>query len=232
MKAISYYFDYGYDDRWSRMAKVLEYSCLKFGLECEVIKIQKPKMKGGYKVNSNHEKLKMWNDEVQKAEEPIILLDADIFCTENPSHVLDKFDHVAITYRDQTNTLPFNGGVIFVKPTPEAKQLFQDWVDADMRLFQNRAEHLKWKAKYAGMNQASLGCLMETKYVDSNVITKLPCSKYNLVEPWWRPDEACFIHIKAHAGHHIFSNCKTKNQSVITVKDMWLKLEEELDNNQ
>jgi hypothetical protein len=226
MKAHAWYFPHGYDTRWQRMATVLEYSCRKQGLDIEMHKMEVPRnLESDYKVVSNHSKLKLWNEVVQSATEPVLLLDADMFCQRNPIELVQTVEHIGITWRPRNQSIPINAGFVFVQPTPEAKAFFNRWCELDDYLRANGGIHYKWRQKYAGMNQSSLGMLIET---ESPPITRLECTNYNLVEQWDGLESAAFIHVKSKAQWHVFCNTKTDNPNLPELKRRFLDLEKEL----
>jgi hypothetical protein len=224
MKAYATYFDARQDGIWQRMANVLRFTCQQSGVDITIEPMPIPQDGRGMKVESNHEKLKLWNQAVQAATEPIILLDADMFCQKDPAPIMDTVQHIGITYRDQTSFPPINGGVVYVQPTAEARAFFSAWVEADAELHTSPSRHSVWRAKYAGMNQASLGMIMANG-MDS-LVTRLTCSQTNCVEPWNNWQESTFVHVKSQALWHIFYNNGASNKNVPDIKRKWLELEE------
>jgi hypothetical protein len=223
MKAYATYFDARQDGIWERMANVLRYTCQQNGVDVTIEPMPIPENGRGMKIESNHEKLKLWNRAVQEATEPIILLDADMFCQRNPAPIMATVKHVGITYRDQTSFPPINGGVVYVQPTIEAKAFFTAWVESDAALHDHPAQHAAFRSRYAGMNQASLGMIMEAGM--DHLVTRLTCSQTNCVEPWLNWQESAFVHVKSQALWHIFYNNAATNKNVPQIKDKWLELE-------
>jgi hypothetical protein len=202
----------------------LRFTCQQNGVDIEIESMPIPANGRGLKVESNHEKLKLWNQAVQGTTEPLILLDADMFCQKNPAPIMETVQHVGITYRDQTTFPPINGGVVYVQPTQEAKAFFAAWVEADADLHANPSNHAVWRAKYAGMNQASLGMIMATG-LDA-FVAPLTCSQTNCVEPWSNWQDSVFVHVKSQALWHIFYNNAASNKNVPQIKEKWLQLEQ------
>jgi hypothetical protein len=83
----------------------------------------------------------------------------------------------------------YNGGVVFVRNTQAAKDFIALWakVNADFledrEKFDNKGMHEKWRKKYAGINQASLGCILETHKFKAKIKT-VPCDVYNVCEDY------------------------------------------------
>ena len=224
MKIISRYFSFeGADDRWDRMANVLRKSCDAHGLDHDVQEMPVPQRCRGAAVCANHAKLKEWRDCVLTANEPIILADVDVFIQRNPIAGFHAVENVGITYRDQGGPpIPLNAGIVFVQPTETSRKFFIDWCDMDARLWAEGSEFMRWRKKYQGMNQASLGALMETTGFKP---TRLNCSKWNLVEPWDNPEKAAIVHIKGNCMRHIFDGEKPRYDNVIKIKNEWMKIE-------
>ena len=227
MKLVARYFSFeGVDNRWDRMANVLRRSCDACGVEHDVRLMPVPQRTRGSAVVANHAKLKEWRDAVLEATGPIILADVDMFMQRDPRAGFDCVEHVGITYRDQGGThIPINAGVVFVHPTKRARQFMRDWCDMDDLLYSEGVEFCKWRAKYQGMNQASLGALIETGGFQP---TRLDCSKWNLVEPWDSIDAAHMVHVKGNAFRHIFNGEKSKYDSVIEIKKRWESIEHDI----
>jgi hypothetical protein len=156
---------------------------------------------------SNNYKLKVWAQEMAAAydaKEDVIICDADMLCTNDPSSVFDHEFDIAYTVRGPESRIPLNGGVVFAHPTDEAYIFFQDWVETDAKMYEDhlgtngRKIHGKWRQKYAGLNQASFGYLLETNVGDVNFMP-LPTVIYNAVDTDWHAitSETCFVHIKS-----------------------------------
>lgn len=222
MKLISRYFSFdGADERWNRMANVLRKSCDACGVDHDVQQMPTPQRTRGAAVVANHAKLKVWREEVLNATEPVILADADTFFQKDPSKGFDSVEHIGITYRDQGGgplNVPLNAGIVFVQPTETSRKFMRDWVDMDDLLYREGVEFCKWRKKYQGMNQSSLGALMETTGFEP---TRLNCSDWNLVEPWGNVDHAAIVHIKGNCMRHIFDGEKPKYESVTEIKNKW-----------
>lgn len=231
MKLISRYFSYeGADDRWDRMASVLRKSCDAHGINHDVKRMETPQRTRGAAVCANHAKLKEWREEVLRATEPIILADVDTFIQSNPEKAFEQVEHIGITMRDQTfhMPIPLNAGIVFVQPTSEAKQFMCDWCRMDKEMFTDNHLLMKWRKKYQGMNQASLGCLLETGDFEP---TQLNCSTWNLVEPWNDVESASIVHIKGNCMRHIFDSEHPRYESVEQIKGRWIEIEGEINAN-
>jgi hypothetical protein len=87
--------------------------------------------------------------------------------------------------------------------------------------------HHKYSRSYGGMNQSSLGCLLETRPDLAKLVTRLECQDVNCVEPWRDWDQAALVHVKGSVQRHLFGNRMTAPHRVREVAMKWLSLERE-----
>jgi hypothetical protein len=135
-------------------------------------------------LQANHAKMLAWAEYIEGVDDDVVFTDADMFANGDLRDVFKEYDFdVAVTYRDYSK-IPINGGVVFVRNTPAAKDFIRLWATEDTLLYENATEHLRWRKVCHGMNQASLGKMMaEEKYAAK--LIKLPCSRYNACEDTW-----------------------------------------------
>lgn len=210
MRLMSAYFD-GQRTKgmYGRFLKVWEYSAKKNSgaVGVDVVEIPPPKSAGGdpYLFNANHAKLKVWRDYVVSVDDDVVLMDSDTLVLRDLTHVFEKNDFdVAVTTRGWNTRLTINGGVVFVRNTPEARQIIDLWYESDIELHSDKKLHERFRAKYGGMNQSSYGYML-TKKLPGKII-ELPCSVYNQVE-WWcnRNVKPCVVHYKSQLRHAVLS---------------------------
>lgn len=150
----------------------------------------------------NHEKLVQWSNYLDTCNEPVILSDADMLALRDPVEIWDIGFDVCYTARTHTNSgrnIPLNGGIVFVKPTAAAREFIKLWAEIDTRMYFDSSFHELYFRRYAGMNQASLGYLLEHPELYSAKIFSVFTRKYNAVECDWQyiDNETCFVHIKS-----------------------------------
>lgn len=154
--------------------------------------------KGNRHLANNSQKLEKWGEIVYHATDDVVLLDCDTILLKDVGHVFnDDFD-VAYTKRSKGVRFPLNGGVVFVKPTVEAKKFFIKWIDINTRMMSSLSFHHQWKRKYAGINQASFGFLLESNPTAN--IKDYDCAKYNACDTvnWLNDlDKTHILHIKS-----------------------------------
>ena len=150
-----------------------------------------------YTFDANHYKLCKW---VEHAHKDTILIDSDMICKSDITDAFDHVQHIGITTR--RGSIPYNGGVIFVKNTRKARAFIERWIEVDQRMITDPVFHRPWHLKYAGMNQSSLGWLLENGYDD--LVTILP-EEYNHCEPWDRLQTSKMIHIKSRLRRALYA---------------------------
>lgn len=163
-------------------------------------------------IYTNHQKLIAWAEYAKTMNENAIFIDCDMLILGDLSEVFDLYDFdVAITARESTERIPFNGGVVFVRNTEKAKAFMQRWSEVDMQMFKDPIFHRKYKIKYQGMNQSALGYLYEEEKNIAN-LTQVPCSKYNALNRHWTINENTpkekmpfAIHFKGSLRRQLFS---------------------------
>lgn len=179
---------------YERMARVLEYTARK---HCPRWEVDVREMGDWRAVPHyveaqdnwlyNTRKLDEWTDEIVLAEEGrlIVFLDADMMVTE-PLYPAEKipFDFAYTTKIPGKTRLPFNGGCVMARATEEGRRMMVAWRDLNRELLLDRPRHMRYRQKYAGMNQASLGALLESP-PDGVQIRKLPVLEWNCEDSSW-----------------------------------------------
>jgi len=188
MKIISDIFDYPGDDRYTKLAAVLEYSIKKNSPNTpfELIKTQAPKTFNRKQCfASNNHKLQVWLDAMERIQDDIIFLDCDMVVLRDLSDAFQGDFDVAITALcDKGERLPYNGGTVLVRNTEKARAFMREWMKIDLLFYENEIEHCKYRNIYAGMNQASLGKLLEIGAVGAKVV-EFDCHEWNWCRDRW-----------------------------------------------
>lgn len=202
---------------YARLLDVFEASVKRHipGCEMRSIRMDPPDHRGVRKVPflSNTKKLQIWTQEVRSAVadgENLIVADCDMLCTGDPSHVFqDKGFDVAYTVRDDHTNIPLNGGILFVRPTEASVRFFDRWAEVDTAMYEDWNMHVPWRIKYAGMNQASFGYLLENQGEVPGVrLKELPTRFYNAVNTDWHriTSQTVFIHIKSKLRKYVLNS--------------------------
>lgn len=194
--AHAHVFDWGTADNYARLSKVFVASCATFDVPLTLHSIRQPSgVVTSRSVSANHDKLKAWCDLVEQTDHPLILLDADLVCRGDPKPGFAKVRHFAVTRRPAHQLYPYNGGVVYVRPTEISKAFFRAWRAADKLLFENPQLLMPYRKRYAGMNQSSLGLLLELGW--DHYMSPLHCDPYNVVDPWTNWKAGVFVHFKS-----------------------------------
>ena len=169
---------------YSRLAEVWKYSAQKAHPEATVkLKCISPPANRTTHQKRNQHKLVEWNKVIQAATEDTVLMDVDMVVYHDIGDVFDKDFDVCYTRRTATR-MPLNGGVLFVKPTKEAKDFFTQWLKIDAELLQKRGKYSPYIRKYGGQNQASFGWMLEKGKYDAK-IAHVDCTWYNCCNEEW-----------------------------------------------
>lgn len=207
MKIISVYFDYAQDKRYSTMAEVLKYTAKKYCPECdfELIKLKAPMRDGPRSFTSNTVKMDCWIDLLNNSDDDVLFLDCDMIILQNLHSVLSGNYDIGITKRTKSR-VPYNGGFVVVKNNDKARDFMLLWQDVNTKMYKDRLFHSKWRNKYAGMNQAALGYILEKEKFLA-CINYLPCKIWNSCDDDWKflNAETKVIHIKGNLRRAIFS---------------------------
>lgn len=190
MKAVTVSFDRSRSGLFARLLKAFTNSwAMNATIPLDVFYTTAPGQNTrSYTFDANHFKLKEW---ASRIDGDTILVDSDMICVQDIACGFDLVDHIGICER--RGKMPLNGGVIFVRDTPQAHAFIEQWIQVDERMMKDPAFHKPWHEKYAGMNQSSFGWMIENGYND--LVTILP-EEYNHCEPWDRCDQAKMIHVK------------------------------------
>jgi len=200
-----------------RLLDVFEASVRHHMPDCEIraLRVDPPDHSGAHKIPflSNDYKLGLWHREVDLAVaegQNLILADCDMLCTGDVSSVFKHEFDIAYTVRDDHTNIPLNGGIVFVKPTAAAQRFFAEWARVDERMYRDwEGFHRIWRVKYAGMNQASFGYLLEHP-VPGVQLVDLPTRIYNAVNTDWHRigSDTLFVHIKSQLRKAVLTGAK------------------------
>lgn len=157
---------------------------------------------------SNTVKLEKFAEYVKGCDEDLILADCDMLCNGDARRAFEDYDFdIAITVKEEGHNTRcrINGGIIFVRNTPEAKAWIAEFNNVNKRMYEDLEFHNKWIKKYFGMNQSAMGYMLET--YDKARVIELPTVIWNNCDPDWNyiTDETVFVHIKSALRDAVFS---------------------------
>lgn len=204
---------------YERLLEVFKRSWQKnSSITLEVHRINPPE--AGKRHNSfyyNHKKLQVWKDNFS---EDTVFLDCDMLLLRDISGGFDLIDNIGVAHR---SNLPLNGGVIFAKHNANTVQFFEDWYSKDAKMLSNPEIHMPYHRKYAGLNQSSLGYLIENGHKD--LITRLP-EAYNLCESWEDWQNAKLIHLKGSLRRTCLMDRVSPPDPQGKIRDIWKSYED------
>lgn len=268
MTVISTYFDFDDDNgAFSRLARVFEYSVRTNMPQSTLILHRQPSPPiGDVQKNriANHRKLLWWVEQALEQTSPFILIDTDTVVLRDLTEVFARKDaptDIAVCahktrimnisdvegkLRHKLLFSPFNAGVVFCNPTPATHTLLKAWVAADEKLLTDPELHQKYIPTYNGMNQASLGYLIEhpNEFDLDNEgpdLSFLPAELFNVssIVEWaqFDPDSAYVLHIKGALRKAVFGATITNvpvevKEGFIRCGQTFLEYEKEMETNQ
>jgi hypothetical protein len=209
----SVYFGSGVaGDEFRRMARALEYSALRHaaGWRVEIVEIP-PAV--GYRSTlgvpaheHNSAKLDRWRDIIAAADDGdrVLLIDADTMITGPLDPVWDlPFD---LAYTTAADRLPLNAGVVFVRASSRSRGFLEQWAAVNRSFLGDAAALRPWRTRYAGINQAALGFMLERAGHGCQV-AQLPGEIWNCEDSTWKrfdPALTRIVHLKSDLRRAIF----------------------------
>lgn len=205
-RLVSGYFGEGAGRQWPRMARVLQYSasvhCPGWDVDVRALEaVLPPSPHASPSEAANVYKLQWWCAEVEGCAEGarVLLIDVDTVILQPLDAVWDLAFDVAYTAR-RAGLFPLNAGVIALRVSDRSRRFLRLWLEENYRMLADQERHRIWRRKYAGMNQAALGCLLESGTVSDVHVRTLPCAEWNCEDSSWRtfnPSIARILHVKS-----------------------------------
>jgi hypothetical protein len=205
---------------FERLARVLDQTARRHCPEWDVHvdHIQPPRHPSAISQAShewNTQKFEHWVNAVLQAPDGarIALLDGDTFLTGSLTDVWRNDFDVAYTERAKSERIPLNAGVVFVRVSERTRRFMSQWWAWNCHFLNprehpdvdgKRQDHGPWRSRYAGINQASLGYMLER--VDHGCAVKaLPCDIWNCVN-WdlFDEDRTRIVHVKSSLRRTLF----------------------------
>ena len=217
---------------YDNFRKVFYYSAKKHMPNAEIIcltEVPKINRSRGNTYAAMTERLNMWKEAVKDITGNIILCDIDIVFLSDMFKAFEDFEFdVAYTKRGGHHK-PINGGVVFMRES--GKKFIDTWTAVNNKMYVDVKLHKKWKRKYHGMNQASLGYLIEHPEKHGIKLIALPCQKYNACEKEWPhiSAETKAIHLKTML-RHATTKGKSIDKGAQKAMTIWKQYAKEADN--
>lgn len=155
----------------------------------------------------NTQKLDLWEEAFSQAQDGdrLLFLDADTMILRPLDPLWDITFDIAYTAR-RSSRLPLNGGAVAFLVSEKTRGFLQRWAAANRRFLANNAEHQVWRQKYAGINQASFGYMLDAD-PHGCTIAKLPCLEWNCEDTEWAnydPKLTRIVHLKSSLRRAVF----------------------------
>lgn len=228
-------FGTGPDELWPRLVRVLTYTAMQHCLGWSVRVLHDG---GGLSVQSVHatpaeransQKLEAWVDRVRTAPDgaELLLVDADIVVCR-PLDALWTLDF-DLAYTARSGKYPFNGGVIAVRVSSRTRWFMERWRAENERMLHAPLHHISWRVKYGGINQAALGCLLESGAWRDLSIRPVPCLEWNCEDSSWAdfdPQVTRLVHVKSALRRAVFTDV-TPAAGLEPLVTLWRALERE-----
>jgi len=198
VRVVTVVFDYEGVNHYERLLRVFVGSLKEYaGLDAKVIRLKAPDKGRDRSFSSNTAKLDAWVRFLKGCEdgEKVVFMDCDMLIQRPFDDAFDNDFDIGYTYR--AKGIPMNGGVVFVRNNAHSRAFIKEWGKVNRRMLSDPEFHRPWHEKYAGINQASFGYLLENE-PDADILP-LPCSIYNACDDTWRdlsPDVRA-IHYKS-----------------------------------
>lgn len=201
MKIVTVYFKSHDNTDYKLLLDVFRKSHCRNMPDVELVEIELPQPENPnthiWNYNANSAKLSEWCKHMETATEPVIFIDCDMLMLRPGYHAFDVDFDIAYCGHETKGKIPFNGGVIFARPTDEAREFFRLWKESNDYLYNNPQEFNKWRKVYAGINQSALGRLLdEIPY--SAKVHRYPLVQWNCTDSHWHEinEDTVYVHIK------------------------------------
>lgn len=213
-RLFSVYFG-GPATQYPRLAAVLRLTAQRHApdWDIDVERIEPPSFRaasGNESDAANHWKLQHWTRAVMQSPDGarLLLVDADTFVTGALDALWDHAFDVAYTARPEGARYPLNAGVVAVRVSDDSRAFVAEWLAHDALFLKDREAHRAWRKKYGGMNQASLGAVLESG-VAARLgldVAALPCAIWNAEDTAWETvgPETRIVHVKSALRMMVF----------------------------
>jgi len=230
---VSVYFGSGAaGEEFRRMARALEYSALRHAPAWR-LELREVPPATGYRSTlgvpaheANSAKLDYWRARIAAADDGdrVLLIDADTMITGPLDPVWDLPFDLAIT--TAAERLPFNAGVVFVRVSDRTRAFLEQWAAVNRSFLGDAAALRPWRTRYAGINQAALGFMLERAGHGCDV-ARLDGAIWNCEDSNWKrfdPELTRIAHLKSELRRAIFRGL-TGRRDLAPLVAAWRTLE-------
>lgn len=231
MKIVGVVFDYAEKSDYARLARVWEESARQTNQHAEIVlhKIEPPQtVKRNTGLSSNNHKFKVWNAEIQAANngDLIVLTDVDLMILADLRPAFKGDFDIGVTRRT-AQSWPINAGVVFVRVSDASKRFIERWGEVDQKMYEDEVFHEPYKRKYKGQNQAALGYLRENNDTGA-VVQELPCAVWNACNEdyvHFKLGTTKVVHIKSTLRHAILGKTRGVPSKMKPICKLWKAFE-------
>lgn len=223
------------DRDWTRMAAVLAHTarehCPGWDVQIEAITpVPHVSALGMPSHVANTQKMEHWFDRAMAAPDgtPVLCIDADTMIVQPIDAVWDRvFD---LAYTTKVSRFPFNSGVVFLRMSEPVRDFLAIWMHENRRMLGDQVHHQVWRAKYGGINQASLGYALESKLASGLRLAQLPCVEWNCEDSAWDRANAStrIVHVKSGLRKAALRGRRGATPAIRRLADQWRALDARL----
>lgn len=227
MKICSVVFSYPGITGYERLARVLEYTARRFcpSASFELVRIQAPRQYATKRCfASNTVKLAEWVRVLRETNDDVVFMDCDTAILRDISPAFaGEYD---VGYTARTRGIPFNCGVVFIRNTAAARAFVAEWRRVNDLMYANPKLHNPYRHKYAGINQAAFGYVLERGAAGARM-RKFTCREWNACKEDWPFVDGTtrVLHVKSDLRRMIFAGtrielCGKNIRAVRTWRDL------------
>lgn len=200
---------------YQEMAEVMEASARRHcpGWAINVQRIDPPHLESVLLKPSylhNTQKMAHWCEVIERSKDgdEVLLIDSDTLILHDLTPIWSTPFDVAITSKRHTR-FPFNSGVVFIRVSDKTRAFAREWRDANVAMLSSKGLHVSWQPKYGGINQASLGMMLEQATLDrlGIMVHEVPCQEWNCEDAHWRHfnENTRIVHYKSALRDALFA---------------------------
>ena len=154
---------------------------------------------------SNTVKLRTWAKYIAEATEPIAICDCDMLCLRSIESAFNQDFDIAFTERT-CKEIPFNNGLLFVRPTAASRSFFQRWHEINLRMYRDKPLHHNWQRRYTGMNQSAFGWMLNHPHTAK--LATFPCKEWNACNDDWPyvNETTRMLHVKGALRKYVLAD--------------------------
>ena len=224
-------------EEWPRLARVLASSAARHcpGWTIHVTAIAPPPARRASALGvqadvCNAVKLDRWQQLVAEASdgECLVLIDVDTMILRPLDSAWKHAFDLAYTVKPAGARFPLNGGVVFVRVSDRVRTFMGQWAAVNDRMLQDGTLHQAWRRRYGGINQAALGCVLETGSRTDLQLLPLPCAEWNCEDESWSAFDAHvtrIVHLKGLLRRAVFHRSIVTDPHALRLAAVWRELE-------